>query len=307
MISSFFDKTKPINFLVLLGFVMLLFWVVTFKFYGFHLEYGQIFRRILGSIALVLSVFLLGNMVKSKKLTMNNSFAMLFFSILFMVFFFALADTNIVFALTFLMISWDRTLALRSEKNHKEKIFESALWLFVASLFVEWTLLYLIPLYIAISLFCGKQLRLWLMPLAAFFCISILVVTATVLFNGLGFFQEHYWFPLSLDFFLKPNYGVIIYIIFVFVIVFIVFGKLGYRRLGRTLSLRLVFAYLVTSIVLLVFTGNQENRMVVFSFFPAAIFLTNYIESFKKQKRKELFAMACIVLPFLGFVVRLFQ
>jgi hypothetical protein len=307
MISSFFDKTKPINFLVLLGFVMLLFWAVTFKFYGFHLEYGLLFRSILGSIAVVLSVFLLGNTVKTKKLTLDNSFAMLFFSILLMVFFFALKEANILFALPFLMVSWDRALALKNEKNHKEKIFESALWLFVASLLVEWALVYLIPLYIAISLFCGKQLRLWLMPLAAFFCVFILTLTAALFFDGLHFFEEHYKFPLTLDFFWNPNYGIILFIFFIHAIVFIVFGKLGYRRLGRTLSLRLVFAYLITSIFLLVFAGNQENRIIVFSFFPSAIFLANYVETFKKQKRKELFIMACCILPFLGFVAGLFQ
>lgn len=307
MISSFFDKTKPINFLVLLGFVMVLFWATTFKFFGFVLKYDQLFEKILASIALVLSIFLLGNMVKTKKLTLDNSFAMLFFSILLMLFFSALKASNILFALFFLMISWERSLALKGEKNHKNKVFESALWLFVASIFVEWALLFIVPLYISISLFCGKQLRLWLMPLAAFFCVFILGMTMMLLFDAFDFLYEHYRFQLTLDFFLKPAYGIILYIIFVLVVVFIVFGKLGYRRLGRTLVLRLVFAYLITSILLVVFTVNQGNQIIVFSFFPTAVFLANYIETFKKQERKELFALACIVLPLIGFVVGLFQ
>ena len=66
MISTFFDKTKPINFLVLLGLAMLLFWAATFKLQGFQLNYGEVFERILASVSLVLSIFLLGNIVQKR-------------------------------------------------------------------------------------------------------------------------------------------------------------------------------------------------------------------------------------------------
>ena len=308
MISSFFDKTKPINFLVLLGFVILLFWAVTFKLYGFHIQYELFFVRILASLALMLSVFLLGNMVKTKKLTSDNSFAMLFFSVLLLTFFMTMKSTKAIFALFFLLLSMDRALALKNEKHHKEKIFESALWVFVASFFLDWAIIYLVPLFIAISLFCGKQLRLWLMPIAAFVCVSILAIACAMLFDILDFFELNYRFQLSLDFFLRPDYGIGLYTVLVSVLVFIVFGKLGYRRLGRTLSLRLVFAYLITSFLLLFFSLNEEGRgIMVFSFLPASIFFANYVETFKKQKLRELFTLACIILPFLGFVIRLLQ
>ena len=307
MISSFFDKTKPINFLVLLGFAMLLFWAVTFKFHGIDLQYQQIFERILASIALVISVFLMGNMVKTKKLTLDNSFTMLFFVLLLLVFFSSLKRTESIFCCLFLLISWERSLSLKLEKNHKEKVFESALWILVASLFLDWALLFLIPLYVAISLFCGKQLRLWLMPIASIACMIILCFASTLFLDTVDFFSSHYRFSVSLDFFLKPKYGVALYIIFIFILVFIVFGKLGYRRLGRTLSLRLIFVFLVASTILMMFSSMEENGIVILSFFPAAVFLANYVETIKKQRIKEMVVLFCVFLTLTSFVIRLVQ
>lgn len=307
MISTFFDKTKPINFLVLLGLAMLLFWAATFKLHGFQLNYAEVFERILASVSLLLSIFLLGNIVQKKKLTLDNSFAMLFFSLLLFVFFDVLENTRIIFCNFFLIMSWDRALALKSEKNQKEKVFESALWTLVASLFVDWAVLFLVPLYIAIGFFCGRQLRLWLMPLAAFCCVLLLVWASMQVLVDTDFFRSHYRFSTSLHFFLQPNYGIIIYLILILIPVFVVFGKMGYRRLGRTLSLRLTFAYLVLTILLLILSSGNESGIELLSFFAASVFLANYIETIKKQRFKETLIIACIALPILSFVIRLFQ
>ena len=307
MISSFFDKTKPINFLVLLGMALLLFWGVTFKVYGFQLGYSIFFTRALATVTLLLSVFLLGNMVKVHKLTLDNSFAMLFFLALLLLLPETLKNGSVVFSGFFVLLSMNRAIALRDEKNHKEKIFESSLWLYVASFFSEWSLLFIVALYVAIHLFGGKQIRLWLMPIASFICVAILAYTVTLLLNNVDFFVEHYKFQIALDFFLKPDYDLLFYILLMLVVALLVFGKLGYRRLGRTLSLRLVFAYLVISIVIILVTGDSSSGLTLFSFFPGAIFSANYLETIKKQKFKEMALIACIVLPLLVFTLWLLQ
>ncbi|MEM8927392.1 MAG: hypothetical protein AAGC45_04260 [Bacteroidota bacterium] len=307
MVSSFFDKTKPINFLVLLGAALVLFWGVTLRVYGFQLGYPIFFSKALATACLLLSVFFLGTMVKTKKLTLDNSFAMLFFLSLLLFFPDTLRNNTVVFSGFFLLLSMNRAIALRDEKNHKEKIFESALWIYVASFFSEWSLLFIIALYMAINLFGGKQLRLWLMPIAALICTLILAFTATLFFNNTGYFLEHYRFPIVLDFFLKPNYGMLFYILLMVAAAILVFGKLGYRRLGRTLSLRLIFAYLVISILIIVATGNSESGLELFSFFPAAIFCGNYLETVKKQKFKEITLLASIILPIMVFAIWLLQ
>lgn len=307
MISAFFDKTKPVNFLVLLGFNFLLFWGVTFKFYGLNLNFEQSITKSLASLALVLSVFIMSTVVKTKKLSLDNSFDMLFFSLLLTLFFGGILDSSIIFCHFFLLLSMERALALKVERNYKEKVFESAFWLFVASLFVEWAILYLIPLYFTISHFCGKQLRIWLMPIAALFCVLIVSLAAITLFGDMEFFVDHYRFRSSLDFFVQPDFGLLTYFVLVLAMVLVVFGKLGYRRLGRTLSLRILFAFLGLAILISIFVGPVEKGIEVLSFFPAAVFLTNYVETIKKQRFREIVVVSSILFPLIAFGVRLLQ
>jgi len=307
MISSFFDKTKPINFLVLLSIALLIFWGVTIRFYGLQMELSLFFLKVLATAALLSSIFLLGTMVKTKKLTLDNSFAMFFFLALLLLFPGTLKNTNIVFSGFFLLLSMNQAIALREEKNHKEKIFESSLWLYVASFFNAWALVFIVALYIAIYLFVGKQLRLWLMPIAALFCSVILTLTVTLLLDNTRFLVEHYRFPVTPDFFFEPNYGLVFYIVLITGMVLLVFGRLGYRRLGRTLSLRLIFAYLTLSLLIIMATGDNQSGLELLSFFPSAIFCANYLETIKKQKLKEISLIACIVVPLLVFAIRLFQ
>ncbi|MEO0571838.1 MAG: hypothetical protein AAF039_09035, partial [Bacteroidota bacterium] len=219
----------------------------------------------------------------------------------------ALKNSTVIFAGFFLLLSMNRAIALRDEKNHKEKIFESALWLYVASFFSEWALFFIVALYVAIYLFVGKQLRLWLMPVAALICITILGYTFTLFLNSTGFFLEHFRFPIALDFFLKPNYTLLFYILLIIAVTLMVFGKLGYRRLGRTLSLRLIFAYLIISILIILTKGSNGEGLELFSFFPGAIFCANYLETIKKQKFKEIALIASIALPIVVFAIRLLQ
>jgi len=307
MISSFFDKTKPINFLVLLGSIFLMYWGIGLLNSGFNMTLYRVLVNVLASSALIFTVFILGDMVKIKKLTGDNSFAMLFYVLLLLMFFESLNSTKLLFCCFFLMISANRALALKEEKRQKEKIFESAIWILVASLFIDWALLYMIGLYVAISLFCSNQLRLWLMPIAALACFGILAFTSAILLDSLPFFTAHYRFDFSFDFFFAPNIGMLVYIVFAFVMVFLVFGKLGYRRLGRTLSLRLIFMNLLLGIVLILFVGNEHLGIVMLSFFSLALFMANYIETVKKQRLKEILVITAIVLPLLGLVIRVAQ
>lgn len=306
MISTFFNKTKPINILVLLGANLLLFWVVMGWVSQWKFDNGPFLVQCLSSTTLLASNFFIGNMVKSKKLSADNSYSMLFFSVLLLVFFQTIGNSNLVFSNFFLLLSIDRALALKSEKNQKEKIFESSLWVFVASFFVDWALVFLIPLYISIGIFCAKQLRFWIMPLASLCCATILALAVTFIFGGIDFFVSHYRFSTTLDFFFYPNYYLIGYIVSIFCVVFWVFGKLGYRRMGRTLTLRLVFGYLIVAVLVVLISNNQDGA-ILFSFFPAAIFLTNYLETIKKARLKEIFIIVAIILPVVGFFLRLFQ
>lgn len=127
------------------------------------------------------------------------------------------------------------------------------------------------------------------------------------MFNGSISFIDHYRFPVSLDFFLNPDYGFLCYAFLVLALIFIVFGKLGYRRLGRTLSLRLVFAYWMVGLIIVITTGDYHNGLGQFSLIPAAIFGANFMETLKQKRIKELIMIFSILLPIVVLILWLWQ
>ncbi|MEN1784223.1 MAG: DUF6427 family protein [Bacteroidota bacterium] len=302
MISAFFSKTKPINYAVLLSLNLFVFFGTFFYLNEFEVTQQQIWSGIGVAVALVMVLILLSYTVKARQLTANNSYGLFFFSLLMLLFFQAENDDTLVFCCFFVLLSLDRALAMKTERLEKEKVFESALWIFVASLFLNWALLFLIPLYITVATFHGRRFRIWLLPLASCFCVLVLYGTFILWFDQNKTMMELYYFEVpkawpEIDLF------VLTYLALSAVLVLLVFGKLGFRKHGRVLSLRLILVYLLVGWALVPLCGERGQNILMFTFFPTAIFLTNYIQTLKKYRWKEAFIVGSLLISILGFVL----
>ena len=149
MISSIFEKTKPVNFIILLVFLFLFYWSVQFYLFDFEISEVEIMPSI-GILAILLfSVFVVDFIVKRNKLTGTNSYAILFFTLLFVVFPETLGDSKAILTSFFLLLTMRRLLSIKSLKNIKLKIFDAGLWICISSVFYEWALLYLLLVFAA--------------------------------------------------------------------------------------------------------------------------------------------------------------
>ncbi len=302
MISNFLSKTKPINYAVLVGSVFLFFWL----FVAFQKGLDFLLQHLIGFsmaiLALVAAIYLLGQMSKANKLTGANSFTMFFFVALLIMYPKVFASTDLIYCNLLLVLSGHRVLTIKNDKRIKEKIFEASLCVFLASFFFEWALLFLIPIYATMFVFDINKVRLWLMPLAALICIAAIAFTVLLLTDNTQFFLKHFNYRVHLEAFTHPEYNLFLYILLSLILVVLVFWKLGYRRLGRTLSLRIILIYLVIAILLTLFTNSSLREVIVLTFFPVAIFLGNFVETIRKDRFKEFFLTLAIVLPLISFI-----
>lgn len=308
MISSFFGKTKPINYIVLSVFLSL--------FYGFYLSYhlyngGEaivIPLEVLTIGVLLLMIFVINQIVKTEKVTDFSSYAMLFFVLLLVAFSDTLLDKNAVFASFFLLIAIWRLLAIKSTKNVKHKIFDASFLIYIASLFYEWALIFLIMVFVVINIYDRKTVKNWMVPIVAGATVFILVFTILKLYGTLSFFGEHYRFPLDfLDTSFFGQHGIVkllIYTVLIILVASLVFLKVRKKGGGKLVPLRIVFLAFVLGIILCFFTFN-ESTPVLTTFFPAAVFLTNYLETVKRSRLREIAIAICVLIPFLLFVLEL--
>ncbi|WP_394974388.1 hypothetical protein [uncultured Croceitalea sp.] len=306
MISSFFSKTKPINYLVLLIFLLVFYLINLFTV---QVEIGNIILLISFLIAILLQVIGVQEIVRTRKITNPTSFSMLFFVLLCMAIPQVVNNKEVVFCNLFLMLSINRLLALKNLKQVKQKIFDATLWICVASIFDSWVLLFLIVVFLAVYVYGTKEFKNWLVPLVAITFFLLLMWAFLILTKNIGFLEEHYIFPISRNFsndFIQ-NFSIkpFVYIVVVISLILIVFIKQGYQGVGRIVHLRLLLVYFLVAIITFIVQTVEANNyiLILYSFFPAAVFATNFIETFKRKRLKELVLVICVLFPFVLLLV----
>ena len=308
MFSSFFGKTKPINYIVLSVFLFLFYLLdLLFQVKG---KIGEldIAMELMAFGALLLSIFIINQIVRTEKVTDFNSYAMLFFVLLIMSFSDVLQDKNAIFANLFLLLAIWRLLAIRSIRNVKHKVFDGAFLITVASLFYDWALIFMVLVFVVINVYDRKTFKNWLVPFLALITVFILSFTILKIWGTLSFYEEHYLFStniLNAAFFAEPEIlKFLIYASLIFVTVFIVFLRTRKIGGGKLIVLRLVFvAFIFAAAIMLFKSGNYSP--VLLTFFPAAVFLANYLEGIKRTKLREMAIILCMAMTTLLFVIRL--
>ncbi|TMU55042.1 DUF6427 family protein [Flagellimonas algicola] len=310
MISSFFGKTKPINYIVLSVFLVLfygLFQILQIHGSGKNLS---IPLEVLTLGTLILTIFVINQIIKTEKVTEFSSYAMLFFVLLLVAFSNILKDKNAIFASFFLLLAIWRLLAVRSIKNVKHKIFDASFLICVASLFYDWAIVFLILVFVVINVYDRKTVKNWIVPLIAMFTVFVLTFGITRLFGISDFYQLHYRFSFGfLQDGLFSQKGVLLSLIYLSLLgalASLVFLQVRRKGGGRLVPLRILFLAFILGAIFSFLTQNGTATILI-TFFPAAVFLTNFLETIKRPRIKELVLAACIVVPVLLFVQSLNQ
>lgn len=309
MISSIFEKTKPVNFIILLVFLFLFYWSVQFYLLDSTFIEVELVPSI-GVLAILLfSVFIVDFVVKRNKLTGSNSFAILYFTLLFVVFPETLGDNKAIFTSFFLLLAMRRLLSIKSLKNIKLKIFDAGLWICISSIFYEWALLYLLLVFAAIYIYEPKNIRNWLVIISVGVCFILILYGILILLDKPYFIQEHYDFAINYDaiFPIKwwSSLKMSLFAILNMALAFSTFIHLSKSGVGKVIIMRLIAFSFVIGLVVNILVTSDNNNAVMITFFPSVIFIVNYLESIKKPKFLELVLISSIVVPIIVFVTKL--
>ena len=309
MISSIFEKTKPINFIIVLVFLFLFYWSVQFYLLDETFTDIEIVPSIVVLTILLFSVFVVDFVVKRNKLTGTNSFAILFFTMLFVVFPETLGDSNAIFTSFFLLLAFRRLLSIKSLKNIKFKIFDAGLWICISSIFYEWSILYLLLVFAAIYIYDPKNIRNWLVLISVAFCFFMILYGVLVLLDEASFIKNHYDFAINFDaiFPIKwwSSLKLSLYAIFNMLLAFSTFIQLGKSGKGKVIIMRLIALSFLIGLVVNFLVTSENTSAIMITFFPSVIFIVNYLESIKKRKFLEVLLLASILVPILVFVLKL--
>ncbi|WP_421813335.1 DUF6427 family protein [Flagellimonas sp.] len=308
MISSFFGKTKPINYIVLAILLFLFYFTDVFFQIGEQRINQVIALELLLFTVLLFSVFTINQIVRAEKATESNSYAMLFFLLLIVTFSDELVLQYVIFANFFLLLAFWRILSVKSIRNVKQKIFDASLLITIASLFYDWALAFMFLVFFVIGVYDRRTFKNWLVPFLGMATIFFLTFTFLQLKGSLNFFEEHYQFSLGLfttkSFFQVLNIKTLIYLILTIIVSVLVFVRLRNTSGGKLLLLRIVFLIFVLGTGIILFTPADASPVII-TFFPAAVFFTNYFEAIAKRKLQEVVLIGCMALACSLFAIHL--
>lgn len=309
MISRIFGKTKPINFIIVVGFVFFFYLIVQNYLFEQSFLSDNFFQNILVISSLILSVFIIDFIVKKNKLTGANSYAILFFAILLIIFPESLGDDNALFCSFFLLLATRRLLSIKSLKNIRLKIFDASLWILISSIFYDWSLLYLVLVMVAIYVYEAKNIKNWLAILSAAICFAMILFSVVLLLDKIDFLAQHYDFDINIDAIYPSHWTsslkILLFIFINFVLSVWTLLKLSNAGLGKIITVRLIMLSFLIGLVVSLLTISYDINAIMITFFPSIILLTNYVESIRKENFRELVLLGCILVPIVVFVSRL--
>jgi len=306
MLTSFFGKSNPINYLLL---AILIFGAYVFKVFVAENTFvlWMVLEQLILGLIIIFSMFLLDFIIRKNNLSKNNTYGIFLFTCFLIACPAIFFNGNIILANTLLLMALRRILSFRTDKNMEKKILDAALWIALASFFYFWSLLFFFVLYFALIKNSNTNHKQLLIPIVGFS--GVFVLAATYHFLTAHSFD---WFfswktAIGKDFSVYNFRGVLLptAIIFTFLIWT---GFAGFFKLG-TMSKKekpnaIILLLTVITMVIIGLTSEQKSGAEVFFILgPLVIIIANYIENIEEFWFKEVLLWLALLLPIIVLIL----
>lgn len=291
MIANFFNQTKPINFLLLSVLVFFIYLAALINVDSEPLNFLFFVKKSILLFLAVLTVFVINFIIRKNALTEDNSFAILFYIILCSYFPNSFINEAVFISNFILLLAFRRIYSLRSSIQTKEKIFDSAFWIGIASLFYVWSLFYVILVYAAIVVFRKIDWRNFVIPLIGIITPIFLSYAYLLAFDDLErFYNLWIWgFDLSSQ---AYNSGHFLFpLVLIGIVALIAIIPTTKRSLLAKIDFKatwtLLIVHLVISLIVVIIAPEKNGSELIFLFFPLSVLFANYLQVISRYWIKE--------------------
>ena len=291
MITSVFRKSTPLNFLLVGILILLFFLLFQIQDLSWLNSVILILKKATTFIILLASVLLTGFIATRNALSKDSSYTILFY-FLFLLFFPSVFDnTNLIISNFFILLALRRLISLQSLKASKEKIFDASLWIFMATLFHFWSIIFIILVFISIITHVSRDYRNWILPFIAFFVIGIFFMIYATVFDLpiMEFIVKSLQIDFEINYFTNnyQNGALSIYAAIALFFVVSMFITLSNRpQILHTSFKKIIASFFIGALIFFV-SSNKSNDLLMFTFAPLAIMATAHIEIPQEKLNQE--------------------
>ena len=309
MITSVFKKSTPLNFSLVVILMLVFFLMYQFQDLSWTNSLFLILKKVVLFCILLASVFITNFVVKKNGLSKDSTYTIFFYFLLLLFFPSVLDNTNLIVSNFFILLALRRLISLQSLKASKEKIFDASLWIFLASLFHFWSIIFIVLVFISIIFHVSRDYRNWFLPFIAFFTAAILFLLYAAVFNVnvIGYITRSVTTDFSIDYFTN-NYQNAAFSIYATIALFFVismFATLSNRPQLLHVSFKKIIASFFIGIVIFLISSNKSNDLLLFTFAPLAIMATSHIEIVQLKLKQEIVLFVFILCSLFAFFSQL--
>jgi hypothetical protein len=309
MITSVFKKSTPLNYSLVVILMLVFFLIYQFQEVSWMSSGVLLLQKSGILLVLLASIFIANFITKKNGLSKDSSYTIFFYFLLLLFFPSVLNNVNLILANFFILLALRRLISLQSLKASKEKIFDASLWIFVATLFHFWSILFLVLVFISIIFHVSRDYRNWILPFIAFFTIGIVFLLFAVIWdvNVIEFINRNVSTNFKIDYFTNnyQNGALSIYVSVALFFVVSMFLTLSNRPQLLHTSFKKIIASFFIGVIIFLISSNKSNDLLVFTFAPIAIMATSHIEIVQQQMKREIVLAVFIVCSLFAFFSQL--
>jgi len=309
MITSVFSKSRPINYILITTLLVLCFLLFQFQSNFNTISVYEIAKKCVLLSLLVGSLFITNFITKKNGLSKDNSYTFLLFFVFLILFPKTLSNGSLIISNTFILLALRRLISLQSLITPKEKIFDASIWIFAASLFHFWSILFIVLVFVSIIFHVSRDYRNWIIPFIAFFTVVVIGVLGALVFNPS--LLENFIHQIVVDFDLKyietifQNIALAIYIATALLALGTMLLILSHKSLNLQSSYKKIIFAFVIGLAVFFISPNKDNSFLIFTFVPVSIMLTNYLETIEKYWIKEAILGIIMTASIITYVLQL--
>ena len=281
MLTSFFGKSNPVNYLLLGIFILVSFVYAFVSDEAIAITWSTGITGLLIAMGCVFAMLLLDFIIRKNDLTERNTFAIFLFSCFLISFPAIFINAPIVIANIFVMLALRRIFSLPSNNNTEKKILDATIFIGLASLFYFPSIFFIAFLFLAIIQMAELSFRWLLIPIVGLLVVVMLTTAYYILLEDSAAWWSNWIQPISFDFSVYHAIAVLIPITIISAIMFwtgahllLRLGSLAKKEKPRGFLLLLLT---VVSLVVCVFSPLKTGAEVLFLITPTAMLAANYI------------------------------
>ncbi|WP_177730856.1 DUF6427 family protein [Flavobacterium sp. UBA4197] len=305
MIASLFNKSRPLNYALISLLLVLFYFLYQTKDLSWMEHYTTVVQKVGSFLLLLGSLFLVRFISKRNGLTKDNSYTPFLFLLFLILFPSVLINTNIIIANFFILLSLRRLISLQSLITPKEKIFDASLWIFVATLFHFWSILFLILVFVSIIFHVSRDYRNWIIPFIALFTVLIIFVFAVIVWdkNLLLLVMEKAYISFDFTYFENVYQNIALALFSSIAVLFFATQLLALsnRPLNMQSSYKKILFSFLLGVGIYVLSSSKNNSFLAFTFFPLAVMGTNFIENIDNKWTREGVLYSLVAISFFIF------